>query len=180
MNRHIRIANNDPCNAIVQRYCYNNYCIHLTDLCADPSLTGCGDHKVVIQSPRMHLIGDSCPLEVHMYHMSNGSFFHSVPLLKCTNKSDGFLQARLQLIPMPLTYRISGCDVNGIHFEKVLLTPFFSPRVAMVSITPDPSEPAEITSPDTSAIFLYRVQNMDLVPATVTFKVQMFEESNVM
>ena len=55
-------------------------------------LLGCGSRHVVIQSPRMHLISDSCPLMVNMHHMGNGSFC-SVRLHKCEYKQGGFLQA---------------------------------------------------------------------------------------
>lgn len=142
------------------------------------NLSGCGSRKVVIQSPRVHLIGDSCPLMVNMYHMSNGSLFRPVPLRKCDNKQSGFLQARLQLIPMPLLYRISGCDYHGNYFEKALLTPFFTPRVAMVTVLHDHVN--DIFSANTSAIVSYIVQNMEFAPATISFKVRLTMDADIM
>ena len=140
--------------------------------------SGCGNRKVVFQSPRMHLIGDSCPLLVNMYHMNNGSLVHPVPLRKCDDKQSGFLQARLQLIPMPLVYRISGCDFHGNHFEKSLLTPFFTPRVAMVTILCGHFNDA--LSANRSAIVSCIVQNMELEPATISFKVQLTMDADIM
>ena len=130
---------------------------------------GCGSRHVVIQSPRMHLISDSCPLMVNMHHTGNGSFFRSVRLLKCEYKQGGFLQARLQLIPKPLVYRVSGCDVHGNHFERAILTPIFTPRIAMVTLTRDPSDDVARTS--TSSIVSFTVQSMEHEPVTVSFKV---------
>ena len=130
---------------------------------------GCGSRHVVIQSPRMHLISDSCPLMVNMHHTGNGSFFRSVRLHKCEYKQGGFLQARLQLIPKPLVYRVSGCDAHGNHFERAILTPFFTPRIAMVTLTRDPSD--DVARTNTSSIVSFTVQSMEHEPVTVSFKV---------
>lgn len=132
-------------------------------------LLGCGSRHAVIQSPRMHLISDSCPLKMNMYHMGNGSFFRSVRLRKCHYKQGGFLQARLQLIPVPLVYRVSGCDVHGNHFERSILTPFFTPRIAMLTLTRDPSN--DVSRTNTSSIVSFTVQSMEHEPVTVSFKV---------
>ena len=119
----------------------------------------------------MHLVSDSCPLTANMYHMSNGSFFRAVPLRKCNEKRSGFLQAQLQLIPMPLVYRISGCDLYGNQFEKALLTPFFAPRLAMVTIMRDPLN--DVLTANTSTIVSFIVQSMELEPATISFRVRL-------
>ena len=130
---------------------------------------GCGSRHVVIQSPRMHLISDSCPLMVNMYHTGNGSFFRSVPLHKCEYKQGGFLQARLQLIPKPLVYRVSGCDVHGNHFERAIVTPFFTPRIAMVTLTRDLLD--DVARTNTSSIVSFTVLSMEHEPVTISFKV---------
>ena len=106
---------------------------------------------------------------VNMYHMGNGSLFRSVQLRKCEYKQGGFLQARLQLIPKPLVYRVSGCDGHGNHFERAILTPFFTPRIAMVTLTRDPLD--YVARTNTSSIASFTVQSMEREPVTISFKV---------
>ena len=81
----------------------------------------------------------------------------------------------MNLAPMSLIFRVSGCDKDENKFEKNLIAPFFKPTVAMVTMRRAPSSRTSrrsiLLKGEELVTVNYIIESSELEEIRVTFKI---------